>query len=177
MYKFISDPGISPSTARTAVAPVTLRRRKRSPRILLVASGGGHWVELLRLRAAWEGKDVAYVTVQPSYAPEVPGARFYCVQDATRWSRWDLARMVLQMTWVVLRERPNVVISSGAAPGLVALWVGKCLGARTLWLDSIANVDSLSKSGQRVARVADVYLTQWKHLQTSNGPEYRGSVL
>lgn len=177
MFKLTADPGMFPSMARTTVAPVTRPSRRLSPRILLVASGGGHWVELLRLRAAWEGKDVAYVTVQPSYEPEVPGERFYCVQDATRWSRWDLVRMVFQMTWVVVRERPNVIISSGAAPGLVALWVGKCLGARTLWLDSIANVDSLSKSGQRVARVADVHLTQWQHLQTSNGPKYRGAVL
>ena len=146
-------------------------------RILLVASGGGHWVQLLRLRAAWANADIAYVTVQRSYRDEVPEARFYCVHDATRWSRWALAWMVLQVAWVVLRERPDVVITSGAAPGLVALRVGKWLGARTVWLDSIANVESVSLSGQRVAPFADLHLTQWRHLETTPGPAYRGAVL
>jgi UDP-N-acetylglucosamine:LPS N-acetylglucosamine transferase len=144
---------------------------------LLVASGGGHWVELLRLRDAWHGKDVAYVTVQPDYQSQVPGERFHCVRDATRWSRWSLVQMMAQVSWVVLRERPDVVISSGALPGLVAVLVGKCLGARTLWLDSIANVESLSMSGQRASRFSDLHLTQWRHLQAGDGPSYRGAVL
>lgn len=146
-------------------------------RILLVASGGGHWVQLLRLRAAWEGEDVAYVTVQPSYKTLVEGARFYCVADATRWSRWKLICMVAQVAWIVLRERPDVVITSGAAPGLVALRVGKWLGARTVWIDSIANVEAVSLSGQRVTAFTDLQLTQWPHLQSAGGPVYRGAVL
>ena len=146
-------------------------------RVLAVASGGGHWVQLLRLSAAWTGHDVAYVTVQPSYKSQVAGARFYSVVDATRWSRWDLLRMAVQVAWVVLRERPHVVVTTGAALGVVALRVGKWLGARTVWIDSIANVDSLSLSGQRVASFADLHLTQWQHLSRDDGPAYKGSVL
>jgi len=176
MHKDTADTSMTPDPARSAAAPM-VRSHKASPRVLLVASGGGHWVELLRVRDAWLGKDVAYVTVQPGYQSQVAGARFYCVRDATRWSRWSLLQMVVQVAWVVLRERPDVVISSGALPGLVALRVGKWLGARTLWLDSIANVESLSMSGQRALRFADLHLTQWQHLQTSDGPKYRGAVL
>ncbi len=146
-------------------------------RVLLVASGGGHWVQLLRLRDAWRDDDVAYVTVQDSYRSQVEGARFYRIHDATRWNRWRLLRMVLQVTRVVLRERPDVVITSGAAPGLVALRVGKWVGARTVWLDSIANVERLSLSGQHVGKFADLQLTQWKHLETQGGPLYKGAVL
>lgn len=147
------------------------------PRVLLVASGGGHWVQLLRLRAAWEGADVAYATVQASYRDQVAGARFYCVADATRWDRWALLRMAAQVAWLVLRERPDVIITSGAAPGVVAMGVGKLLGARTVWLDSIANVDALSQSGQRVKGFADLHLTQWQHLASRGGPQYFGAVL
>ena len=167
-------------TAMPPPLPAASRRvaqASRPRRVLLVASGGGHWVQLLRLQAAWEGADVAYVTVQQSYRSEVPEARFYCVHDATRWSRWGLLRMALQVAAVVVRERPDVVITSGAAPGVVALRVGKWLGARTAWVDSIANVDALSLSGQRVAPYADLQLTQWQHLETSSGAEFKGSVL
>ena len=146
-------------------------------KVLLASSGGGHWSELLRLRAAWAGNDIAYVTVQKSYAPQVEGARFYCVQDATRWSRWQMLQMMCQVTWVVLRERPDVVITTGAALGVVALRIGRLLGARTVWLDSIANVDHVSLSGEHVKRFADLYLTQWQHLESADGPVYKGAVL
>jgi UDP-N-acetylglucosamine:LPS N-acetylglucosamine transferase len=146
-------------------------------KILAVASGGGHWVQLLRLRPAFDGHRMVYVTVQASYAAQVPGERFYSVQDATRWSRWDLLKMVCQVAWIVLRERPDVVVTTGAAPGVVALRLGKLLGAKTIWLDSIANVEHMSMSGERVRRFADLWLTQWPHLGGEQGPSYHGSVL
>ena len=68
------------------------------------------------------------------------------------------------MLWVLLRVRPDVVISTGAAPGYFALRFGGLLGARTLWLDSIANAEELSLSGTKASRFADLTLTQWPEL-------------
>jgi hypothetical protein len=150
--------------------------RKRR-RILAVASGGGHWVQLLRLRPAFEGHDVAFVSVKPDYRSDVAGHRFHCVKDATRWSRIGLAWMALRLLLVLLRERPDVIVSTGAAPGVFAIRMGRWFGARTAWIDSIANVERLSMSGELVGRRADLWLTQWPHLARSEGPVYRGSVL
>lgn len=149
----------------------------RAARVLLVASGGGHWVQLLRLRPAFEGTEVAYVCVRPSYAADVPGCRYFTVNDATRWNKVMLAVMALRIFVVLLRVRPDVVVSTGAAPGYFALRFGKLLGARTVWIDSIANVERLSMTGTIVRRWADRWLTQWPHLAQAGGPEYAGSVL
>jgi UDP-N-acetylglucosamine:LPS N-acetylglucosamine transferase len=147
-------------------------------RVLLVASGGGHWVQLLRLASAWSGHDLAYVTVQEAYRSQIGTGRFYVVSDATRWDRWRLLKMLAQLAWIVLRERPDVVITTGAAPGVAALRLGKWLGARTVWIDSIANVEALSMSGQRVRGFADLWLTQWPHLaEGPESPEHHGAVL
>jgi UDP-N-acetylglucosamine:LPS N-acetylglucosamine transferase len=146
-------------------------------KILAVASGGGHWVQLLRLRPAFAEHEMAFVTVQKSYASQVPGQRFYTVRDATRWDRWALLLMMIQVCLIVLRERPDVVVTTGAAPGVVALRMGKLLGAKTIWLDSIANVEHMSMSGERVRKFADLWLTQWEHLAREGGPQYHGGVL
>lgn len=146
-------------------------------RILAVASGGGHWVQLLRLRPAFMGDDVAFVTVERRYRDDVGEARFYTVRDATRWNRLGLVLQALGMLWVMLRERPDVVVTTGAAPGYFAVLIGKVMGARTLWLDSLANAEALSMSGQHAARRADLCLTQWKHLAGRTNVRYRGSVL
>ncbi len=149
----------------------------RKKKVLCVASGGGHWVQLLRLREAWAGHDAVYVSVQGDYARQVPEARFHCIQDATRWDRLKLVWMVLQLAWIVFRERPQVVVTTGAAPGVAALRVGKWLGARTVWIDSIANVQQMSMSGARVAGFADLWLTQWPDLARPEGPRCEGAVL
>lgn len=146
-------------------------------RVLAVASGGGHWVQLLRLRPSFEDADVAYVTVDDAYRCQVEPARFHRVPDATQWDRFKLVLLAVRLVWILARERPDLIISTGAAPGYLALRLGGLLGARTLWLDSVANVEELSRSGRMIGPHVDTLLTQWEHLAEPGGAQYRGSVL
>jgi hypothetical protein len=115
--------------------------------------------------------------VNDGYRAEVGDARFYRVPDATRWDRLGVVRLACRMLWIVLRERPDAVVSTGAAPGSFALVFGRLVGARTAWIDSIANVEELSLGGQRAGRFADLWLTQWAHLAREGGPAHVGSVV
>jgi UDP-N-acetylglucosamine:LPS N-acetylglucosamine transferase len=85
--------------------------------------------------------------------------------------------MALKLTWIMLRERPDVVISTGAAPGYVAVRLGRVMRAKTVWVDSIANIDHMSMSGEMICGKADMVLTQWPHLAREGAPLYKGSVL
>ena len=149
----------------------------RKPRVMAVASGGGHWVQLLRLRPALEGFDLAFVTVREGYRADVDGERFYTMPDCNIQTRLGMLRSAFSILWILLRERPEVVISTGAAPGYFAIHFGKWLGARTIWIDSIANVEELSLSGRKVGKYADLWLTQWPHLVQAGGPHFQGNVL
>lgn len=146
-------------------------------KVVAVASGGGHWVELLRVMPAFEGCDVHYVTVNRDYQVDIPDQPLSVISDATRWSRLALLKSALQLLMILLRERPDVVVTTGAAPGYLAIRLGRLLGARTIWLDSIANADELSLSGRMAGQVADLWLTQWPHLAGEGGPQYFGGVL
>ncbi|MGD9692466.1 MAG: UDP-N-acetylglucosamine--LPS N-acetylglucosamine transferase [Phycisphaerales bacterium] len=151
-------------------------------RVLCVASGGGHWVQMLRLRPAFEGCDVAFATVREAYRSDVAediarGARFYVVNDATRWNKFLLVLQALRVLLILVRERPDVVITTGAAPGFFAVRLGKMLGARVCWIDSIANVEHLSLSGEKAGKFVNLWLTQWPHLAREGGPRFEGAVL
>jgi UDP-N-acetylglucosamine:LPS N-acetylglucosamine transferase len=146
-------------------------------KVLAVASSGGHWVQLRRVIPAFEGFDVVYVTVLKSYRSQVPENKFYAVNDATRWNKLGLVLLALRLVRIIIRERPSVVISTGAAPGYFAVLFGRWFGARTIWIDSMANIEDLSMSGSRAGRYADLWLTQWPHLARAEGPHYGGSVL
>lgn len=150
---------------------------EKIPRVLAVASGGGHWVQLMRLRPALLEADAAFVTVAEMYRSDVPDSRFYVVRDATRWNKFGLAQQAFQLVKILLKERPDVVLSTGAAPGYFALRLGKAMGARVCWLDSIANVEEVSMSGEKIGKHCDLWLTQWEHLAREGGPQYGGAVL
>ncbi len=149
-----------------------------STKILAVASGGGHWVQLMRLLPAFQGFDTVFVTVQKDYIDDVKGVGgFRVVLDATRWEKVRLFFCALQIIWIILRERPQVVVSTGAAPGLLAIIFGYYFGAKTVWIDSIANVEEMSMSGKFAKRYSKLWLTQWSHLAKDGGPVYFGGVL
>jgi hypothetical protein len=134
-------------------------------------------VQLQRLRPAFEEHDVAFMTTNAGYRSEALPHRFHAVNDASRWSKLRLAQMALRILVIVLREKPDIVITTGAACGYFAIRFGKWLGARTIWIDSIANIDEVSLSGRLARRHADLLLTQWPHLATPDGADYVGAVL
>jgi UDP-N-acetylglucosamine:LPS N-acetylglucosamine transferase len=125
---------------------------------------------------AFEGHDVAYLTTDPGHRSEVGGARFHVVKDANRQNKLGLVFCAMKVVWVLLRERPTVVVSTGAAPGYLAIRFARLLKARTLWIDSVANVEELSMSGRMASEAADLCLTQWPHL-AGGRIRYVGAVL
>jgi hypothetical protein len=135
----------------------------------------------MRLRPAFEDCDVIYATVDAAYREDLPpGTSFEIVNDATRWNKAGLLALAWRVASVIRRHRPHAIVTTGAAPGYFAVRFGSLIGARTVWVDSIANADEVSLSGRRVGRAATLWLTQWPHLEGScgtHGPLYRGSVL
>lgn len=158
----------------------------RRPRVLAISSRGGHWVQLRRLARAFEGCETVWASTDPALAARVAPERFFTVPEASRWDRIRLVWMALCVTWLVVRLRPTAIISTGAAPGYIALRVGRLLGARTVWVDSFANAAELSLSGRKALAFADLTLTQWprlgQRLAAGEAPKrgtayYAGSVL
>ena len=147
-------------------------------RVLLISSSGGHWTQLRRLGCAFDGWSRFYACTNASYRTTVgPEERFFSVPEATRWNKLRLVHQALVVLWILLRTRPEVVVSTGASPGFFAMLFGRLLRRKTIWVDSIANVDELSLSGQQARRFADFWLTQWQHLARPGGPKYFGSVV
>jgi UDP-N-acetylglucosamine:LPS N-acetylglucosamine transferase len=146
-------------------------------KVLAVTSGGGHWEEMMLIRDGFQGAHVIYANTFPGLAEKSGVGAAYVLTDCNRnqvLSGLKCARDI----WSVLRqERPSFVVSTGAAPGLIAVLLGKLMGAQSIWIDSVANSEKLSMSGRMAGRFVDLWLTQWRHLGTPKGPHYWGSVL
>ena len=146
-------------------------------KVLAIASAGGHWIQLLRLRPAFEKFDVVYASTSKGNFSEVEGFDFYWIQDATRKTFWNFFTMIFQIFRMLLKIKPQVIVTTGSAPGMMTLAIGKILRIKTVWIDSIANVEKLSTSGSIAKKFADLHLTQWKDLATDGKTKFAGSVL
>lgn len=118
----------------------------------------------LRRMAAAMPSDTVWASTDRGLSTEVAPARFHTVPDANRWNRFALAWSALRILLVVLRVRPTHVVTTGAAPGWLAVVFARLLGARTLWIDSIANAEEISLSGRKARRWAHEVWTQWPEL-------------
>lgn len=145
-------------------------------KILAISSSGGHWIQMQRIASSFSGNEVVYVSTLKGYAKEVPTCKYYTVRDASAWSKLSLILLFLQLIKIIIQERPNIVISTGAAPGLFAILLSRIIGARTIWVDSIANYQQLSLSGRLSKYFTHLHLTQWEHLANQK-TQFSGKVL
>ncbi|PIE22359.1 MAG: UDP-N-acetylglucosamine--LPS N-acetylglucosamine transferase [Planctomycetota bacterium] len=156
----------------------------RKNRVLAISSGGGHWVELRRLSRAFEGCHVTWCTTHPDYREDLSAEagdnspRFFWVPEANRMRKLRMIGQFFSVFWVLLRVRPGVIVSTGSSPGFFAVCIGKLLfRAKTVWVQSIADTEGMSRSGKLAGRFADLWLTQWEHLAQPEGPHYHGAIV
>ena len=146
-------------------------------KVLAISSGGGHWEQLMLVVSCFSDDNVVYANTLEGLAEKSGVSPAYVVKDCNRDRPMDNLRCAAQVFGIIRREKPDLIVSTGAAPGIIALTIGKVMGAKTIWIDSVANSERLSLSGKIAGRIADLWLTQWAHLARKNGPQYYGSVL
>lgn len=145
--------------------------------MLCVSSGGGHWQQLMALRPAWRGKDASYACTSPINQEKLEIRRFTQIPDCNRNTIAKIFSSIPAYVGVFRQVRPSVVISTGALPGLFFIVMGKLSGARTIWVESIANSEKLSLSGTLASYIADTFFVQAEHLADGKRRLYAGSIL
>lgn len=144
-------------------------------RLLLVGSNGGHLAQLMLLRPWWGEQDRAFVTFRGDDSAELlAGERVY-------WAYWPTTRSVfnlLRNTWVsirvLLRERPDVIVSTGAGVAVPFFYVGRLLGITTVYIEVFDRVSSASLTGRLCRPVTSLLMLQWDEQRSVYG---RGEVI
>ncbi len=160
-----------------AVSTVNGRARAAAPRLLAIASSGGHFSELCLLRSAFAGYEIHYATTIRGMADKLDAASFHTVADCNRNQRWRSTLAIVQIFVLLLRLRPDVVVTTGALPGLFAIALAKRMGARTIWVDTVACVEEMSLAGTHARKYADMWVSQWPHVAATSGAAFHGALL
>jgi UDP-N-acetylglucosamine:LPS N-acetylglucosamine transferase len=144
-----------------------------------VASAGGHLSQLLKIVPPVEGYETCVITTSDAVRGNLQ--RFgavHVVGECNRQHAGRVIRVFLRCLGILRRTRPDVIVSTGAAAGCICCFLGKLMGARIVWVDSITNVERLSLSGRMVRRIADLFLVQWPELARKyRGTQYVGTIV
>jgi UDP-N-acetylglucosamine:LPS N-acetylglucosamine transferase len=156
-----------------------MKKDRRKLKICLAASAGGHLTQLLSVEKCWQGHEVVYISTLPVVEAKLKQrGKTYIVGECNRQHPVRSLVVLLKCIKIALKERPDVVLSTGAAPGLLFCFIAKVFGAKVVWLDSIANTERLSMSGRMVKPFANLILTQWPELSEKyKNVEYVGTVI
>lgn len=148
-------------------------------KICLVCSSGGHFLQLYSLKEFWEHYDRLWVTLPgPDTEFFLSRERKYFAHRPTARNLINAIRNILFAIRVLRRERPDIIVSTGAGVAVPFIFVGRLFGTRTIYIESISRVNSLSLSGRLVYHVVNYFFVQWPELNEKYGKTlFKGSVL
>lgn len=146
--------------------------------VLLVCSSGGHLLQLLALRQAWDGFSRLWVTFDKSDARSLlVDERVAFAHGPTNRSIKNLLRNLALAFALVRRVRPKVVLTTGAGVAVPFAWIGRLFGARVVYVESFTRIGDPSLSLRLIAPTAVRIYAQWPELaQRFPRARYAGSV-
>jgi len=132
-------------------------------RAMLVASTGGHLLQLHRLRPWWERHDRVWVTFdKPDARSLLEGERVVWAHHPTTRSVLNLVRNLFLAVRVVRRERPDVAVSDGAGVAFPFFLAARLFGVKTVYVEVYDRVDSRTLTGRLCSPISDLFLVQWE---------------
>jgi beta-1,4-N-acetylglucosaminyltransferase len=149
------------------------------PALLLVCSTGGHLLQLLALRDAWDGFPRLWVTFDKSDARSLlTGERVVYAYGPTNRNLPNLLRNVAFAWRIVRRVRPRVVLTTGAGVAVPFAWLARLHRADVVYVESLTRINGPSLSCRLIAPAADRVYVQWPELlRELPRARYAGSIL
>ena len=135
-------------------------------KVCFVGSSGGHLTHLYMLKPFWQNKERFWVTFDKADARSVlKDEKMYPCYFPTNRNIKNLIRNT-GLAWKILRkERPDLIISSGAAPAIPFFYIGKLFGAKTIYIEVFDRIDAPTIAGKICYPVADRFIVEWEEMK------------
>lgn len=143
-------------------------------KVLLVCSSGGHLTQLMCLESWWSDQERTWVTFDSEDATsKLEGERVVFAHHPTTRNVKNLLRNTFLAWRLLRRERPEVVVSTGAGVAVPFFWLARAMGIRTIYLEVFDRIDSPTLTGRLCRPVTDLFLVQWPE----QSQHYKDAVL
>jgi UDP-N-acetylglucosamine:LPS N-acetylglucosamine transferase len=137
------------------------RKLKARLKICIACSSGGHLEEALKATTELDHNRY-YVTFWTKNLKDFcRNNKVYCITHP-RHNLFCLFKNCLESFLLILREKPDLIVSTGADVAVPTCLIGKLMGAKLIYIESGGYVTTASISGRLVYPFADLFIVQWK---------------
>lgn len=140
----------------------------KKKKICFVASSGGHLEEIYQLKQISEKYKSFLVTEKTDFIGNIFCDKKYFVKQINRKQKWfiiDFIKLFVRALYIIQKERPTIIISTGALCSYPFCLLGKMLGAKVIYIESFARVVDASLTGKLVYKIADLFIVQWEEMK------------
>lgn len=138
----------------------------RNMKICLVGSAGGHLTHLYMLKPFWQDKERFWATFDREDSRSIlKGEKIYPVYYPSNRSVKALIINTVRAIRILRKERPDLIISSGAAPAVPFFYIGKLMGAKLVYIEIYDRLNSGTVSGKLCYKIADRFIVQWEEMK------------
>lgn len=135
-------------------------------KVALVGSSGGHLTHLYLLEKFWKQEDRFWVTFDKADAQSLlKDERKYNAHYPTNRNIKNLLKNTVLAFKVLWIERPDLIISSGAAVAVPFFYLGKLFGCKTIYIEVFDRIDKPTITGKLVYPVTDRFIVQWPEMK------------
>lgn len=134
-------------------------------KLCLVGSSGGHLAHLYLLKPVWEKEPRFWVTFPKEDALSLlKGEKVFPCYFPTNRNFVNLVKNTVLAFKIIRKQRPDVIISSGAAVAVPFFYVGKLFGCKTIYIEVFDRMDKPTLTGRLVHPVTDRFIVQWESM-------------
>ena len=138
----------------------------RDIKICLVGSSGGHLTHLYMLKDFWNDKDRFWVTFDKKDANSIlKNEKKYNCYYPTNRNLKNLIKNTFLAFKVLRKEKPDVIISSGAAVAVPFFYLGKLFGAKLVYIEVFDRINKSTMTGKMVYPITDKFIVQWEEMK------------
>ncbi len=139
---------------------------KKEIKVCLVSSSGGHLTHMYMLKPFWQDKERFWVTFDKEDARSLlKGETMYPCYYPSNRSIKALIINTFRAFKVLRKERPDLIISSGAACAVPFFYVGKLYGAKLIYIEVFDRIDSSTLTGKLVYPITDRFIVEWEEMK------------
>ena len=139
---------------------------KQNLKICLVGSSGGHLTHLYMLKPFWKDKNRFWVTFDKEDARSLlKDEKVYPCYFPTNRNIKNLIRNTFLAIRVLEKEKPDLIISSGAAVAVPFFYLGKLFGTKTIYIEVFDRITKPTLTGKLVYPVTDRFIVQWEEMK------------
>lgn len=134
--------------------------------MLLVGSSGGHLTHLYMLKPIWKQYNRTWVCFNKDDANDIlKNERLIHCYFPTNRNIKNLIKNTFLALKVLHKEKPNIIISSGAGVAIPFFWLGKLFGTKNIYIEVYDRIDAPTTTGKLCHPVADIFIVQWPEMK------------